>query len=90
MAGGGMGLTPDDRDSVAALCPPCLGKVNGGGWSPMKRRGQVAFGIIRSQSSCPSQTSPTQPDPVLNTVIVLNLIKKTNKKIFKLKMRQLY
>ena len=43
--------------------------------------GQVAPLCSRCQSSNPSQTSPTQPDPVLSTVIGLNVLK-TNKKIF--------
>ena len=37
------GLTPPGGlDSVAALWPPCLGKVYRGGQTPMKRRGHVA------------------------------------------------
>ena len=58
---------------------PCLGKVNRRGQTPTTRGGQVAPCISRNQSSSPSQTSLTQPEPVLNTAMcnkcVKNIIK---------------
>ena len=49
----------------------------------MTRGGQVASCIDRSPSSSPSQRFLTQPDPVLNTVIVLNMCQKTYSKKYK-------
>ena len=61
-------------DSVAALWPSCCGKVNRGGQAPMTRRGPFPCCNNRRLSSSPSQRS-SQPDPVLNIVIVLKMCK---------------
>ena len=59
--------------AVERLYTGCA-KVNPGGEAPMTRGGQVACCNIKRQSSSPSQRS-TQPDPVLNAVIVLKCVK---------------
>ena len=69
--------------AVERLYTGCA-KVNPGGEAPMTRGGQVACCNIIRQSSSPSQRS-TQPDPVLNAVIVLKskMCQKSNKNLFK-------
>ena len=72
---------------MAALRSPGRGRLTEEVRLCMMREGEVIPWIIRSRSSYPSQTSPTQPDPVLNIVIVLkmcyNPIKKSLKKEYK-------
>ena len=63
-------LPPGRCNSVAALRHPCDGKVNRGGKAPMTRVGLVACCNYRSRSSSPRRPH-SQPDPVLNTIIVL-------------------
>ena len=74
MAGEVRASPPGRSNSVEALRHPCDRKVNQGGKAPMTRVGLVAYCNHRSQSSSPRQLH-FQPDPVLITIMILNLIK---------------
>ena len=64
-------LLPGRSISVATFIRhPCDWKFNRGGKAPMTRVGLVACCNYRSRSSSPRRPH-SQPDPVLNTIIVL-------------------